>query len=165
MRIIDLTGKQFGRWTVTRRKGSDPQGRPMWFCRCRCGKRKTLRGWELRSGNSKSCGCWRIEWSRNFHFKHGAADYRNKRAWTEHYIWIAMRQRCFNKKHTAYARYGGAGIKVCKRWMKFENFIADMGRRPSMKYSLDRYPNPYGNYEPGNVRWATAKQQRHNRRT
>lgn len=75
-----------------------------------------------------------------------------------HSIWMDMIKRC--KEHP---RYAGRGIKVCKRWMKFENFLADMGKRPP-RLSLDRYPNNDGNYEPGNCRWATAKQQANNTR-
>lgn len=75
-----------------------------------------------------------------------------------------MRQRCSDKKCRAYYRYGGRGISVCERWEKsFEAFITDVGRRPSPKHSLDRYPNNDGNYEPGNVRWATGIMQVRNR--
>lgn len=81
-----------------------------------------------------------------------------------YYSWTAMRARCGYAKHPAFANYGGRGIKVCPRWQNsFENFVADMGERPHGK-TLDRFPNKDGHYEPGNCRWATAKQQTHNRR-
>jgi hypothetical protein len=71
-----------------------------------------------------------------------------------------MIARCENPKAQRYERYGGRGIKVCERWRdSFENFLADMGERPSTEYQIDRYPNNDGNYEPGNCRWATSKQQ------
>jgi hypothetical protein len=76
-----------------------------------------------------------------------------------------MNQRCTNPRNKRYADYGGRGIQVCDRWRtSFAAFLEDMGRRPSPEHSIDRYPNNDGNYEPGNCRWATAKQQRANRR-
>ena len=76
--------------------------------------------------------------------------------------WHAMRQRCSNPKNEQYRNYGGRGIKVCSRWATFWNFLEDVGNRPE-GYSLDRIDND-GNYEPGNVRWATPLQQSNNRR-
>jgi hypothetical protein len=73
-------------------------------------------------------------------------------------------QRCYNPKHIAWLRYGGIGVMVCERWHAYINFLADMGRKTSPHHSIDRYLNPNGNYEPGNCRWATAKEQRANRR-
>jgi hypothetical protein len=78
--------------------------------------------------------------------------------------WRSMRQRCFNANMKAYPYYGGRGITICPRWLdSFENFLADMGERPPGT-SLDRFPNNSGNYEPGNCRWATSKEQAQNRR-
>jgi len=74
-----------------------------------------------------------------------------------------MRQRCFDSARAGYRDYGGRGITVCQRWNSFENFLADMGERPIGK-TLDRFPNPDGNYEPGNCRWATPLEQARNRR-
>lgn len=84
----------------------------------------------------------------------------------EFHVWNTMKQRCSNPKNPKYHLYGGRGIKVCDRWLdSFENFIWDMGRRPSDEYSLDRYPNMNGNYEPGNTRWATKLEQANNLRS
>lgn len=80
-------------------------------------------------------------------------------------IWNMMKQRCYNSKHTAYPLYGGRGIRVCKRWLdSFQNFINDVGERPSLKHTIDRYPDKDGDYEPTNFRWATWHEQNLNRR-
>jgi len=76
--------------------------------------------------------------------------------------WCNMKQRCQNPHNIKYKYYGARGIKVCKRWQLFENFLADMGLRPRGN-TLDRFPNNHGNYEPGNCRWATTEQQALNR--
>jgi len=78
--------------------------------------------------------------------------------------WEGMKQRCTNPKATNYSYYGGRGITYCPEWETFAAFLADMGERPSVELTLDRFPNPDGNYEPGNCRWATAKEQINNRR-
>lgn len=78
--------------------------------------------------------------------------------------WLGMRNRCANPNHGSYKWYGGRGIKVCERWKDFAKFRDDMGDPPGSEYSLDRYPNPNGDYEPGNVRWATDEQQGNNKR-
>lgn len=78
-------------------------------------------------------------------------------------IWSMMKQRCNNPKHTYYYLYGARGVRVCDRWLSFENFVRDMGERPSPKHTIDRYPNKKGNYEPGNVRWALPAEQNKNK--
>lgn len=93
-------------------------------------------------------------------YKHGEAARRTP----EYRSWRAMRVRCENPNHIAYDRYGGAGITVCERWKDYSNFLADMGRRPSLDYTLDRIDNGKG-YEPGNCRWADRKTQILNSRT
>ena len=85
-----------------------------------------------------------------------------------HGSWSSLRQRCYDSRCKSYPRYGGRGIVVDPRWLGrggFENFIADVGPRPGREFSLDRFPHKDGNYEPGNVRWATAKEQAANTRS
>lgn len=147
--MIDITGEVFGEWTVLRHIAAST-----WLCRCSCGVEKPVGIGALRRGDStkcRSCGTSR----------HGAASRFGVRS-REYQSWLAMNARCNTPSHEAYARYGGRGITVCERWKSFENFLADMGPRPAKK-SLDRYPNKDGNYEPGNCRWATAKEQGRNK--
>jgi hypothetical protein len=94
-----------------------------------------------------------------FNKKHGEAQ-KTK----EYSAWSRLPGRCYNPKHKAYKNYGGRGITICDRWRySYENFLADMGRAPSPKHSIDRIDND-GNYEPSNCRWATAKVQGNNQR-
>lgn len=155
---MDLVGKRFGRRVVLKRAPDRKIGvskfqiKRAWVCRCDCGKEQIVSGTTLAQGMGKSCGCL----ISDTHRKHGR--YR-----TETYkIWAGMKSRCLRKKHESYKNYGGRGIKVCKRWMKFENFLADMGERPR-GLSIDRI-NVSGNYERKNCRWATAKEQANNKR-
>lgn len=151
-RISMESGMRIGRWTIIRSLGK-VRGNERFECVCDCGKNGAPYRVSLAAGKSLSCGCLQRERVT----KHGL--WRS----SEFKIWQGMRQRCENESDKSYQHYGGRGIKVCDRWLVFENFLADMGKRPGAGYSLDRYPNRDGNYEPSNCRWATAGQQSRNR--
>lgn len=151
--FVDLTGRQFGRLLVVGFGGRRKRAR-VWLCRCSCGTTRVVYGSHLVQGNTRSCGCY----SADFHRKHG----RSHKGDSTYDTWDAMKQRCSNPNNRAYHNYGGRGITVCQRWLTFENFLADMGERPEHR-SLDRIDNDR-NYEPGNCRWATKRQQENNTR-
>jgi hypothetical protein len=97
-------------------------------------------------------------------WRFGSRTKHGKTKTAEWSAWLAMRQRCQNPGNCNFPRYGARGIKVCDRWQKFENFLADVGVRPTKDHSIDRINNE-GGYEPSNVRWATRSEQQHNKRT
>lgn len=156
--FIDILGQRFGRLRVLAFAES-VSGTAFWKCVCDCGAVKSISGRYLRAGLTRSCGCLQKEINRARLTTHGQSDT------VEFIIWWAMINRCENRNFVGWQYYGGRNIKVCERWRhSFANFLADMGRRPGPGYSLDRYPDNDGNYEPGNVRWATRLQQNRNRR-
>jgi hypothetical protein len=121
---------------------------------------------DLRNGRILSCGCLKIETTKKNSTRHGQANS------DEFKIWTHIEQRCNNPKRRGYHNYGGRGIKICEAWtsklqprgVAFQNFIKHVGSRPSKNHSIDRFPDKDGNYEPGNVRWATRQEQANNTR-
>ena len=152
--MIDMQGKVCGRLTVLAYHMNG-----CWVCECTCGTQKIVCGSALRSGRQVSCGCRMRTVARETFTKHG---HSGLAATPTYYSWKNMWRRCTNPKHPRYKDWGGRGITVCKRWRKFENFLADMGERPT-NLTLDRRDND-GNYTPSNCRWATALEQRRNQR-
>jgi len=161
-RAVDLTGSRFGSLTVLARADNNAQGSAQSLVRCECGNQKIVKNADLKRGSTVSCGCRRAHRLPLMNMKHGAAKRGERRP--EYGIWAGIIQRCTNPNLERYVDYGGRGITVCPRWTSsFEAFLLDVGARPSSIHSIDRI-DPNGNYEPGNVRWATPIEQRHNRR-
>lgn len=153
--MLNLRGMVFGDLTVLRITNRRYKKKRIWLCQCTCGTQLEVRhDYLIHSNTPKThCGC------------------KNRGLPTlfsqEYHIWNSMLRRCNVETHVGYSAYGGRGIKVCDSWgdpaTGFAAFLADVGKRPSKKYSLDR-KQANGNYEPGNVKWATDKEQARNKR-
>ena len=155
-------GDKYGRLTVV--KELKPVGYTRYVkCSCTCGELKNVKLSHLRSGAISSCGCYRSEVTSTRHTSHGLAKIGpdGRRLIVEYDVYKNMLHRCYNKNNTHFDRYGGRGIKVCKRWRNGEKgktgvecFITDMGKRPASNYELDRTDNNKG-YSPRNCKWVT----------
>lgn len=156
-KIKDITGEKFGKLFVLSFSYTENK-RAFWNCECECGKVKAIRSHDLLAGKVNSCGCLKVEQARQRNYKHGHSVRGAKtRAWD---IWRGMTERCRNPNHASWSNYGGRGIKVCRRWLEFSNFLADMGE-PEKGFFLDRI-NKDGDYCPQNCRWANKDTQARN---
>lgn len=152
-RLEDLNNRVFGWLTIQGRAENCPRGGARWDCICRCGKQVTVDARHLKSGATISCGCYNQK-SKKKHGMYGTPEY---------VVWGNMVQRCTNKNSPEYKNYGGRGIFVAEEWLVFENFFADMGKKPSEELSLERIDNEQG-YSKENCKWATTQEQSLNKR-
>lgn len=158
----DRVGLRYGRLVVIKYAGYSLNESAVWECLCDCGNIKICRGISLTVGDTKSCGCLHHEWAGKYGERRKKHGHTKERKHSPTYSsWAAMIERCTNIKYAHFDRYGGRGIKVCKRWLKFENFLEDMGERPT-KHTLDRI-NSDKNYTKKNCRWSTQKEQCNNK--
>ncbi len=165
-RHVIVEGQKYSRLTAGRLVAR-PVMTTFCECVCECGVIIYVKPRDLKLGIVRSCGCLNIETQRTrmlaMNTTHGCAPRRGTTP--EYKTWASMKARCSNRGNTVYEFYGGRGIKVCERWVNsFENFLADMGSKPSPKNSIDRI-NSDGNYEPGNCKWSTDAEQNRNRRS
>jgi hypothetical protein len=150
-------GQQFERWTVLELPKKIGR-KQRCLCQCVCGTKKLVVKSDLLTFISRSCGCLRNAILSERSWKHG-----RRHGNLTYLSWSHIRQRCGDPNHRSYPRYGGRGITICARWDDFNNFLADMGERPSKGHSIERRNND-GHYEPSNCFWATMKQQSGNKR-
>lgn len=164
----DLTGRKFNRLTVIDRASDivekNGRKRAAWNCVCDCGAKVIVRGYNLKKGNIKSCGCYKADRNRNYFTKHGCAGDRLYKVWQD------IKKRCYNPNYKQFKDYGGRGIKMCDEWLNdftaFRDFALSNGYSYTAKFgetTIDRI-NPNGNYEPSNCRFVSMQVQNKNKR-
>jgi len=164
MRLIDLTGQKFNRLTVIKRASTNTnQNKPKWVCQCECGKIVEVGGNELKSGNTKSCGCWNHEVRKTHLSTHGLSKTRLYK------VWCGMKERCYNPHNKRYKHYGGRGIGMCDEWkndfMVFRKWALENGYDENANYgqcTIERVNNDDG-YFPFNCVWTTLQEQSWNK--
>lgn len=152
----DLSGMRFSKLVVLKLAENTKKGDSQWLCKCDCGKEKIIQTRNLKNGNTKSCGCFKVARLNKFNTKHGKTNSRLFR------IWCGMKNRCYRTNEINYKNYGAKGIVVCSEWFDFEafyNWSMKNGYRDDL--TIDRIDND-GNYEPSNCRWGDVKTQARN---
>lgn len=146
---LNLAGQRFTHLLVTEFAGQDKMKQSLFKCVCDCGKEHITRGYLLKNGNTKSCGCLRVSVGK----QQGLQAKKHGMIGTPTYkTWQSMKNRCLNVNHNKYNFYGGMGVKIADKWHSFDGFLEDMGVRPD-GLTLDRI-NPFGDYTKENCRWA-----------
>lgn len=161
---LSLFNQRFGKLVAIKPRGSNKDKKILWLCLCDCGNKTIVTGKSLKNGHTKSCGCLVLEQAKQMGLNnkthgHSQGGKRSK----IYMVWGSMIRRCTNPEHKYYSDYGGRGITVCGRWMKFPDFLKDMGKDWKSGLTLDRENNEKGYYKK-NCRWVTWKQQQRNRR-
>lgn len=156
-KILDITGQRFGRLVAIKQVERNSSNKIQWLCQCDCGKQVKVTTGHLRSGHTKSCGCYSRDRAKEANTTHGG---KHTRLYS---IWSDVKKRCNNPSHAAYHRYGGRGIRICDEWkddfQTFRDWAMSHGYRDNL--TLDRKDND-GDYEPSNCRWVTMKEQCNN---
>lgn len=165
--FIDITGQVFGNWTVIEKTDRKQNNATLWKCVCKCGNVGYVLSSSLRNG--LSTGCQSCKWKNRIPEKRRNPEHFDESGnKTKAYAsWQAIRARCYNKNHSSYKNYGGRGIRMCDEWYNdfhlFFEYVTSLSDYEKEDYTIDRINND-GNYEPGNVRWASKKIQANNKR-